>query len=234
MAPLGLGGLEYDAVQFVRGTPDGAETLRAQPTVFYKKRGRRLVEICEAVVPFKRRFVAGQVTLQVGAEKVTRPLSGGEYDFGVLTEPVEVPAGTEPTMASIEVHLDGQPVVERHSFKPAKQWKLYVCPKVHNDVGYTDLQPHVNELDNRNTDQALAIMDRFPFYKFNFETGWLVDNYLDCRTESSKRHFFRYAAQPRHDQCSLPQPHDRPVHRRGTLPGNGLHGTPPSGAGQQL
>src|SRR6266581_3132508 len=64
-------------------------------------------------------------------------------------------------------------------FTPAKQWKIFICPKVHNDIGYTDLQPHVNELDNRNTDTVLEVLKKYPFYKFNFETSWLVDNYLD-------------------------------------------------------
>ena len=82
-----------------------------------------------------------------------------------------------------EVTLGGETLSGANAVAPAKQWKVFVCPKVHNDVGYTDLQPHVNELDNRNTDTVLDILAKYPFYKFNFETSWLVDNYMDCRTQ---------------------------------------------------
>jgi hypothetical protein len=37
-------------------------------------------------------------------------------------------------------------------------------------------------------------MATFPFYKFNFETGWLVDNYLDCRPPADRQRFFSWAA----------------------------------------
>ncbi|MPY91162.1 MAG: hypothetical protein GEU99_25030 [Luteitalea sp.] len=70
-------------------------------------------------------------------------------------------------------------------------------PKVHNDVGFTDIQPHVNELDTRNTDTVLDILATYPFYIFNFETGWLVDNYLDSRTEEARSEFFEWARKGR-------------------------------------
>ena len=89
--------------------------------------------------------------------------------------------------------MDGVASSATHTFTPAKRWKLFFCPKVHNDVGYTDLQPHVNELDTRNTDTILSILSKFPFYKFNFETSWLVENFLDCRIEEVRDEFFRRA-----------------------------------------
>ncbi len=196
ITPLGIGGWDYDAVTFARGTGD-TEKLRLEPTIFFKGGKGKLVEICQLVVPFQKRITSGTANIQVGKDKLSASFSSGEYDFGVLTQPVEVPAQSQPSTASLRLNCDGASASATHEFKPAKQWKVFICPKVHNDVGYTDLQPHVNELDNRNTDQALDIMDKFPFYKFNFETAWLVDNYLDCRTAVPKKRFFDYAKKDR-------------------------------------
>jgi len=113
-----------------------------------------------------------------------------------LSEDIEIPTGCLGE-AVVELDLDGTRQQARSNFKPAKQWRVFICPKVHNDVGYTDLQPHVNELDNRNTDTVLDILAKYPFYKFNFETAWLVDNFMDCRTPPYREQFFDFAREGR-------------------------------------
>lgn len=196
LVPLGLGAMDYDALALQRGAGTG-ESLRLEPTIFFHKNGSQLMDVCELVVPFAKKFSDGAADIQIGGKKFDRHFSSGSYDFGLAIEPIEVPASTPAGTANVQVTLDGVTASVTHDFKPAKQWKVFVCPKVHNDVGFTDLQPHVNELDNRNTDTALDIMDRFPFYKFNFETSWLVDNYLDCRSLVQRNRFFAYADQGR-------------------------------------
>lgn len=189
LAPLGIGGLDYDALALVRGACE-SDLLRLDPTIFFRKNKGKLLEICELAVPFQQHVDKGFAVVQLGKEKFTRAWNSGKYDFGVLAEPMEIPVDLQASTAAIAVNIDGSTFEASHPFSPARQWKIFICPKVHNDVGYTDLQPHVNELDNRNTDTALEIMDRFPFYKFNFETGWLVDNYLDCRPPAVRKRLF--------------------------------------------
>ena len=193
LIPLGIGSLAYDAIAFQSGTgaPDAA--LRLEPTIFFRKRGSKLIELCDLVVPFTQRFEKAPATVKLGKQTITATLTNGLYDFGLWIEPVEIPAAAVAGQVSLEVSLAGQPSRNIHDIKAAKQWKVFVCPKVHNDVGYTDLQPHVNELDNRNTDRVLDLLAEYPFYKFNFETSWLVDNYMDCRTAPFRRKFFDYA-----------------------------------------
>jgi len=200
LTPLGLGGIDYDAVAFSslgQGAAPGGETLRLEPTIFYRRTNGRLAERCQLVVPFQQRIANGVATVQLGQASYTLRFNSGPYDFGVLTPLLEVAATTDGSDVTVAVDLDGAPARATHPFQPAKQWKVFICPKVHNDVGYTDLQPHVNELDNRNTDAALDIMAKFPFYKFNFETAWLVDNYLDCRPPAYRQKFFDWAAKGR-------------------------------------
>ncbi len=197
LIPLGMGGLAYDAIRFQRaaGAPDTAPRL--EPTIFFRKRNAQLMEVCDLVVPFTERFERATATVKLGRQTFTATPTNGLYDFGVWVEKLEIPAASVAGQASLEVALAGQTRRNAHTIKAAKQWKVFVCPKVHNDVGYTDLQPHVNELDNRNTDRVLDLLGEYPFYKFNFETAWLVENYMDCRTPPYRKAFFDYARQGR-------------------------------------
>jgi alpha-mannosidase len=196
LVPLGLGGLSYDAICFERanaGAPVPA--LHLEPTIFYRKSGGKLMEVCQVSAPFAQRFERGMATVRFGKQSFSKTFTN-TYDFGLLCEELEIPSSCLGD-AQIELKLDAKTQQATESFKPAKQWKVFVCPKVHNDIGYTDLQPHVNELDNRNTDTVLEILEKYPFYKFNFETAWLVDNYLDCRTAPYRKEFFDLARQGR-------------------------------------
>ncbi|MCX8089562.1 MAG: polysaccharide lyase family protein, partial [Verrucomicrobiae bacterium] len=188
LTPLGAGNMAYDALRFQRaGTP--TPWIEFEPTIFFRKRAGRLVEVCEVRAPFERRFERGRATVRLGGRHFSATFTNGVYDFGMWVAALEIPADAVRGPAEIEVALDDAVHNARAEAHPAKQWKLFVCPKVHNDVGYTDLQPHVNELDTRNSDQVLFILRRFPFYRFNFETAWLVDNFLDCRTAPWRAEF---------------------------------------------
>jgi len=184
LVPLGVGELSYDALSLNRTSGDERSSqtgIRLEPTVLFRKSSNGLNEVCRLFVPFGKRFNRGSVAITVGEEKIGKRLSNPGYDFGVLTETVDVSAPAGPVKATIKVALDGRSESVTQDFIPARQWKLYVCPKVHNDLGYTQIQPYVDELDTRNTDTMLGILAKYPFYKFNFETAWLVDNYLQSR-----------------------------------------------------
>jgi alpha-mannosidase len=184
LIPLGEGEVTYDALNLRTGAGERASSqmgLRLEPTIFFRKAKDGLTEVCSLYVPFARRFAQGSATITVGGKRVTRRLSSRGYDFGVLTDRFEVVVPTKASKAAVKVSLDGRPQGVTQDFVPARQWKLYVCPKVHNDLGYSDLQPQVDEVDVRNTDTVLDLLAKYPFYKFNFDTAWAVENYLNNR-----------------------------------------------------
>jgi hypothetical protein len=195
LTPLGLGALSYDAISLRKA---GVETLkpRIEPTIFFKKRDGKLFEVCELIAPFETEFSKGMAAISLGNQRFNTTFTNS-HDFGVLVEKLEIPAEAISGDATVELVLDNVKTKATHPIKPARQWKVFVCPKVHNDVGYTDLQPHVNELDNRNSDTVLDVLRNYPFYKFNFETSWLVQNYLDCRTAPYREEFLDQAKKGR-------------------------------------
>ncbi|MGH9163224.1 MAG: polysaccharide lyase family protein, partial [Vicinamibacteraceae bacterium] len=197
ITPLGISRLEYDAITLRRAWSSKPGTPAVTPTVLFVREGLQLEEILELYVPFEQPFTSGEYHLQIDGEEASGPLDDEGFDFGMLRTEVRVPAFAKATEATVSVTLDGRTTRARQALRPEKQWKIYVNPKVHNDVGFTDIQPHVNELDTRNTDTVLEILERYPFYTFNFETGWLVDNYLDSRTEAAREEFFEWARKGR-------------------------------------
>lgn len=198
LTPIGIGSLHYDSLKLERRTNgEPADLLRLEPTIFFTKTNGTPCERCELMIPFGEHFSSAMASVELGGKKFEKTLVNCDYDFGVLTEPFDIPASIKPGDAHISVTLDNAQHSTTCAFKPAKQWKVFICPKVHNDVGYTDLQPHVNELDNRNTDTVLDVLAQHPEYKFNFETSWLVDNYLNCRTLDYCKQFYYEAAKKR-------------------------------------
>lgn len=201
LTPLGVGSMSYDAIRFQKAQKIieldiKATSPRLEPTIFFRKREGRLVEICQVVAPFNWKFTNGAVAVRLGGETFNAMFTN-DFDFGVLTHEIEIPAELVHGEASIELTLGDMKRSAKHPVQPAKQWKVFICPKVHNDVGYTDLQPHVNELDNRNSDTVIDVLKQFPFYKFNFETSWLVENFLDCRTPPYRQEFLDLAREGR-------------------------------------
>jgi len=196
VVPLGFGNLEYDALSLhsARFAPGNDPDL--EPTIFFRGKGARLAELCHAVVPFEKRFRNGKAEVSVGGQTFVSAFTNS-YDFGVVFVPLELPAHIPAGRAKVAFDLDGQLFHAERDFKPAKRWKFFVCSKVHNDVGYTDLHPNVEELNNRNTDRMMEVLDAYPFYKFNLETAWLAEEYLRSRSGPYRTKFLANLRQGR-------------------------------------
>lgn len=194
--PLGIGQMSYDALSLLKAeTPNSLiNKPRLKPTVFFKNNGKDMTQVAKLEVPFDSNFKEGEATVVVGEKEIGTSLKNNGYDFGVLTKKINIPAIDNDTQVDIEINLDDTNIKAAHEFQAAKRWTLFVTPRVHNDVGYTDLQPHVNELDNRNTDRIMEVLDQYPFYKFNFETSWLVENYIESRTKDFREKFFEHSS----------------------------------------
>ncbi|MBI3697629.1 MAG: hypothetical protein HY238_22695, partial [Acidobacteria bacterium] len=110
---------------------------------------------------------------------------------------VEVPAVDAAQPMTLRLVSGERRAEASGQFVPEKRWRLFAGFKIHNDIGFTDIQPHIQELDNRNTDGVIDLVGRFPFYKFNFETSWLAENYLQSRERARARRLLELAAQGR-------------------------------------
>lgn len=199
IVPIGVGGMTYDAISFESDQSQdvSAASPSLKPSVYYQTDDGELKGIADLEVPFLSSFENGEAEIEFENERITTSFDSDGYDFGLLREKIMVPDLEGPENISLEVSMDQNTVNVDQRYVPEKKWTLFVTPRVHNDVGYTDLQPHVNELDNRNTDRVLDVLDQYPSYVFNFETSWLVDNYLESRTDHYKNKFLEYSVEGR-------------------------------------
>jgi len=176
------GSLYYDAVRLENGGGK-LDSLAAtvEPTIFYRRKGGQLTEMARVVVRHGLPIGKPLVSLKIGSAVATANEPSSNMDFGESIFDLDVPALEKPSPYTLTVQAPDGNHTFRGEFRPAKQWKLFAGLKIHNDIGFTDLAPNVDEFDVRNVDSLLGIMARFPFYKFNFDTAWIADNYLHSR-----------------------------------------------------
>lgn len=197
--PEGLGSMNYDAIVFKKRNDSDSisENPYLKPTIFYDEKGGNLSEKVDLCVPFIETFKQGIATINIGDKKFSTAIENKGYDFGILTKQIAVPAFNKPEKAAISLSLDNIQIHVSQTFTPAKKWRFYITPRVHNDVGYTTVQPNVNELGTRNFDRVLNLLGKYPDYQYVFEDTHLVENYLDSRTKPWREKFYKYAKEGR-------------------------------------
>ncbi|MBU4271581.1 MAG: hypothetical protein KKA28_06945 [Planctomycetes bacterium] len=181
-------GLSYDSLALEKSSGATAELeATVEPTIFFRRSGNRLREITQVVLHHRSPLGRVGVNLKVGGTTVAREEEDDGYDFGERVIEVDAPAVSTPVPYELKVAAGGKISTFRGEFRPEKRWRIFAGLKIHSDNGFTDLQPNVQELDGRNTDQVMELISRFPFYKFNFEVAWSIDNYLKSRSASKTR-----------------------------------------------
>lgn len=131
-----------------------------------------------SIGPYER----GSATLRVGKETFSCQLSSG-YDFGQNECAVDVPELAAPTAARLAITMGKRSAASEVSLVPQKKWKLYLCPLIHLDMGYTDFRPNSYEVHNRNIDQIIATMESRPDYRFNPDGSFIFEEYWNHRGE---------------------------------------------------
>ncbi|MCX6622155.1 MAG: polysaccharide lyase family protein, partial [Acidobacteria bacterium] len=198
---LGQGGTStsyFDFLKLLKTGGEGAEVTAAViPSIFFKRVNEQVREVTDVVVQHRKPLGALKVQLKIGETVVREQSAADGYDFGERVISLLIPALAQPARYELKASQGETSWTASGMLKPEKQWKIYAGLKIHNDIGYTDLQPHVQELDNRNTDGVIDIINKFAFYKFNLEDGWLAENYVNSRTGARTRQLYELAAKGR-------------------------------------
>lgn len=66
-----------------------------------------------------------------------------------------------------------------HRVEPVIDRIVYFVHHSHNDIGYSHLQEDVEQIQNRNIEQALTLVQQYPdSFVWNIESLWAVENFL--------------------------------------------------------
>jgi alpha-mannosidase len=169
-------------------------TVDVTPTVFYKSTGGHIVEMVDLFVRFGSRFQRGRVTLSTGKKKYVGELRPG-HDFGEQLVELEVPEFSASMKGEATLVLDGRTRRFPTQLVPAKKWNLFVVPGEHLDIGYTDYQSKVAEVQSRTVDQAIEMTQQYPDFRFYLDGYWIAEQFLKSRSDEQQKRFLRLVSE---------------------------------------
>jgi len=187
--------LFYDALRLV--ADPGAKAPRSvevgiDATIFYVNRDGALSELAEVTITHPGPVHQGEVTLMVAGKSLKAALAQG-HDFGEERLEFAVPAVSGPTEVEANVRLDGHAFKSRLNFVPRRKWTIYLAPHAHLDIGYTDYQAKIAEIQNRNVDGLLDEIEAHPEMRFNLDGSWIVQQYLASRNKDTRERLLKFA-----------------------------------------
>lgn len=181
-------GITFDALSLEEDTsrtsrqPDiQAET---QPTIFYRQTSNGLVEIVDAFIRLGNPSKAGIARLEIAAQKYDAPLSASE-GFGEQRVAFDVPEWTGTSNAKLDVQA-GVHKTFSLSLTPQRKWNIFVVPHTHLDIGYSDFQGKVSEIQPRVLTQAGELIQKYPDFRFSMDGSWNLEQFLATRSKSKQ------------------------------------------------
>jgi hypothetical protein len=111
--------------------------------------------------------------------------------FGEHRAEFSVPEFAAGTKAVVTVKTDGHSRRFPVELTPARKWNLLVVPHVHVDVGYSDYQEKVAEIQSRELDEAIDFIHEHPAFRFSPDGYWSVRQYMAGRSEARQQQLFQ-------------------------------------------
>ena len=186
----------YDDIRLESGAPAPTETIRveAQALPWFKRTpegSRRVVRVSV------QNLAGGSIPAELAWSCAGRSDSQKfEQRFGVNEVYVTMPDVKQKSAVDLTLKAGGNTVHASATLAPARKWRVYIVPTVHTDIGYTDLQERVMARHADNTRQALAMADKHPSFKWDFETYWQLDSFLRAHPGQAEE-VFRYLREGR-------------------------------------
>ncbi|MBZ5566183.1 MAG: hypothetical protein LAP13_27675 [Acidobacteriia bacterium] len=189
---VGNSAIIYDAVELVHDPAGhysaGKVTAEAIPTIFYKSSADGLTEIVDARVRSGQPCRNGKAVLTVGKTKLTQPLAC-DREFGEQQVDFEVPEFTSNVKGELAVTLSGRTSRFPVELRPAKKWTIFVVPHEHLDIGYSDYQSKVAEIQSRAIDEALGMIRSNPEYRYSMDGYWCAEQFMRGRGKEDVEKF---------------------------------------------
>jgi alpha-mannosidase len=130
------------------------------------------------------------VTRLNGNEVDSRTLSEGASTFLVFAEPA---LQTQETLLSVTV--GDQRATAQVTLQPVHKFTGYILPHSHHDLGYTDLQPKIEERQMHNIELGIDLARQTADYPegarfvWNLEVLWSADFYMQRKSQAEKDAF---------------------------------------------
>jgi hypothetical protein len=189
-----VGGQSIELIAAATGPKDPAPTglaLTARPLSIVRKTDAGPVQPIELSLtsPYLE-----PVSVDVSIDG--RPAQPIDVSFGTRTVTVDVPPATEARKLAIALSASGATVASQTLDQPAfRPLTVYLLPHSHTDIGYTALQPLIEEKQLANLRQGIAAAQKTAAYPegarfvWNLEGTWAARMFLDRMPEAEKSRF---------------------------------------------
>ena len=185
--------LLYDALRLTQGpTAQPKPTALVKPTVFYKQQQNQMYEVTTVTVTLAEKLHSGDVDLLIGGKHL-RSAMATTNEFGQQRFQYEVPEFGSQTTADVAIRANGKSYHSKMTIVPERKWTIYFVPHAHLDIGFTDYQAKVSEVQSRNIDKLLQYLPPNPSMRFSLDGSWVVQNYLATRNEQARKEFLQLA-----------------------------------------
>jgi alpha-mannosidase len=184
--------LIYDALRLIEAPPQKLEpTAVVTPTVFFRQENGQTNELVDVTVTSLRKLNSGDVELSIGKQQFRTTLNFAN-DFGQQRLEFEVPEFSGQVEARVAIHASGHTYASTSKVTAERKWTIYFVPHAHLDIGYTDYQAKVAELQSHNVDKLLAFLPDNPGMRFSLDGSWVAQNYFVTRVEQARKKFLQY------------------------------------------
>jgi len=180
--------IAWDALALLRAGNSAVEPAAAvEPNYFFDSRNGVVRELIAVTVMPSEIVSRGVVTLTVIGATYRADLAPGR--FGQQRFEFWVPQFAGGTEARIAVQANGRTSERSERLSPKRKLTVYVVPHTHLDIGFTDYQPKIEELQNRNLDRLLEEMRGDADMRFSLDGSWLAEQYLRTRSPHARQEF---------------------------------------------
>lgn len=187
--------IAYDAVQLIQDPAAKSPSkpqVSIEPTIFYIPQNGGVAELANIMAIPNIPATEGEISISVAGQNVHTDFSSTS-DFGQWQKELPIPELKGPTEATVTISINGKKWTNSLTLTPQRKWTAYVVPHAHLDIGFTDYQAKVAEIQNRNIDKLLDEIDAHPEMRFSLDGTWIVGQYFASRDEKTRARFLNFA-----------------------------------------
>ena len=179
--------ISWDALALLRSDRAAEPFTTIEPTYFFTSGNGAASELVSATVTSPDIVSRGALTLRVGGADYHAALAAGR--FGEQRFEFAVPEFAAGIESRATLALNGKTYEHAAQLTPKRKLTVYIVPHTHLDIGFTDYQPKIEELQNRNLDRLLEEMRKDADMRFSLDGAWLAEQYLRTRSPAAQREF---------------------------------------------
>jgi hypothetical protein len=176
--------------------------VSVEPSILYQQQGQQLMELADVRLRSSSPLGAG-FRLVVGSPELKQEFA--QSDFGDLVITMQVRAPEAPVPVRLYISGQGQPILTS-VFESKRRWRVYALPTEQGDFGFDEVPALTLDWENRYTDKALEISQKYPSYSFTLDAAANLESYLNTRNKASRELLLDYVRRGKFGVNALYEP----------------------------